>query len=504
MTKTLAPATRASHSVTLQLTHPNQLGMFDRIARTIGKLGGDLRQTDILSPGPKRTTRGLSLRARDRGHAEKIIDAVRNLDRVEVLEISDPVFRLHQGGKISVQSKIPVATRETLSLAYTPGVARVSSAIAEDHSRAWTLTGKGNSIAVVSDGTAVLGLGDIGPEAAMPVMEGKAMLFKEFAGIDAYPVCLRTTASEEIVETVANLSVGFGGINLEDISAPRCFEIEEKLQVRLDIPVFHDDQHGTAIVVLAGLLNAFRLTRQNLSRVRIVISGAGAAGMAITRMLLESGARDIVVCDRGGILHPERAGELNASKQWLARHTNPRRLSGRLDHALNGANVFIGVSAPRLLSPKTIRRMAPRAIVFALANPIPEIMPEEAARHALIVATGRSDYPNQINNVLAFPGVFRGALNIQARRITEDMKLAAAAAIAGCVPQCELASDRIVPSVFDRAVVEKVGSAVAQAAIRNGVARKPIALAKPTNGQITLAAPPRPPRPVRAARHGVL
>jgi malate dehydrogenase (oxaloacetate-decarboxylating) len=357
-------------------------------------------------------------------------------------------------------------------MAYTPGVARVSQAIAEDRKKAWQLTIKGNSVAVVSDGTAVLGLGDIGPEAAMPVMEGKAMLFKEFAGIDAYPICLNTKEPDEIVAAVAALSVGFGGINLEDISAPRCFEIEERLQQRLDIPVFHDDQHGTAVVVLAALLNAQRLTRGKVSALRIVISGAGAAGTAITKMLLSAGARDIVVCDRQGIVNQDRAAELNPSKQWLAAHTNPRGLRGTLEDALKHAGVFIGVSGPGTVSAQALDRMAAKPVIFALANPIPEIMPEEAAGKAFIVATGRSDYPNQINNVLAFPGIFRGALNVRARQINEAMKLAAAHAIANSISRRQLNPEYIVPSVFNQDVVQKVATAVQEVAIQTGVARK--------------------------------
>ncbi|HYG33349.1 MAG TPA: NAD-dependent malic enzyme [Clostridia bacterium] len=476
MMKSALSTPSSGQDYTVQLSYPNQIGMFARIAHTIGAHGGDLGDINIVAPGSKLMTRGLNIRARNEDHLNKIIAAVRNLEHVKVVGILDPVLRMHQGGKISVQSKMPIASRETLSMAYTPGVARVSTAIAQDHSKVWSLTTKCNSVAVVSDGTAVLGLGDIGPEAAMPVMEGKAMLFKEFGDIDAYPICLKTKDPAQIVETVANLSVGFGGINLEDISAPRCFEIEEQLQQRLDIPVFHDDQHGTAIVVLAGLLNAVRLTGQKLSRIRITISGAGAAGMAITKMLLQSGAKDVIVCDRQGTLHEGRAAELNPSKLWLAQHTNPRRLAGSLEDALRGANVFIGVSAPGLLNAKAIKRMASKPIVFALSNPVPEIMPEEAGKHAFIVATGRSDYPNQINNVLAFPGVFRGALNVRAGKISDQMKNAAARAIAACVDPQELAPDHIVPSVFDRSVVEQVAKAVEQAAVRSGVAKQPEAL----------------------------
>ncbi len=325
---------------------------------------------------------------------------------------------------------------------------------------------------MVSDGTAVLGLGDIGPEAAMPVMEGKAMLFKEFAGINAYPICLSTKDTQQIVEAVKHLAVGFGGINLEDISAPRCFDIERGLQKELDIPVFHDDQHGTAVVVLAALLNALRLTGQKLERLRIVISGAGAAGMAVTQILLRDGARDIVVCDRQGLLHQGRLADLNASKAWLARNTNPRQLRGRIQDALRDANVFIGVSGPGTLQAKDLRRMSKRPIVFALANPTPEIMPEDAARVAYIVATGRSDYANQINNVLAFPGIFRGALDVRATQITESMKQAAAHAIAGCIAPSELSFEYIVPSVFNRQVVQRVAAAVQRAALKAGVARK--------------------------------
>jgi malate dehydrogenase (oxaloacetate-decarboxylating) len=472
MVKMLEPAPVAGHSFIMQLQYRNQLGMFARIAETIGKHGGDLGTIDNLEPGSQFMTRGVSVQVRNQDQAEEIVAAIRDLEEVKVVEVADPIFRLHKGGKISVRSKTPIASREMLSMAYTPGVARVSAAIAEDRQRVWGLTAKSNSVAVVSDGTAVLGLGDIGPEAAMPVMEGKAVLFKEFGDVDAYPICLRTKDPDGIVETVANLSVGFGGINLEDISAPRCFEVEEKLQERLDIPVFHDDQHGTAIVVLAGLLNALRLTGQKLGRLKIVISGAGAAGMAITRILIKSGARNIVICDREGVLHSGRNGQLNESKRWLARHTNPRKLRGKLEDALRGAHVFIGVSAPGLLDARALKRMAPKPIVFALANPVPEIMPEHAAPHAAIVATGRSDYPNQINNVLAFPGVFRGALNIRAGRINEAMKLAAAEAIAGCVSPKELAADYIVPSVFNRSVVQQVATAVQQAALASGVVTK--------------------------------
>jgi malate dehydrogenase (oxaloacetate-decarboxylating) len=445
--------------------------MFARIVTSIGKHGGDLGAVDIVTPEAKVMTRDITVRARDEAHRDEIVSALRHLAHVKIVHVSDRVFLLHLGGKISIQNKVPLTTRDMLSMAYTPGVARVCQAIAAEPRKAWQLTIKGNSVAVISDGTAVLGLGDIGPEAAMPVMEGKAMLFKEFAGIDAYPICLRTKDPDEIVAAVKYLSVGFGGINLEDISAPRCFEIERRLQEQLNIPVFHDDQHGTAVVVLAALLNALRLTKQKLERLRIVVCGAGAAGAAVTQILLRGGARDIIVCDREGIIDSGRLPELNESKAWLAQHTNPRNLRGRLDEALRGANVFIGVSGPGRLRAKQLKRMARKPIVFALANPTPEIMPEEAARVAFIVATGRSDYPNQINNVLAFPGIFRGALNVRARQITEGMKQAAARAIAGCIGS-ELSPEYIVPSVFNRDVVQRVAEAVQRAALKAGVARR--------------------------------
>ncbi len=456
----------------MRLNYPNGIGMFARIAQVIGKHDGDLGGIDIVSADNKTMTRDVTVRARDQDHVHEIVLAVRGIDKVKVVNVSDRIFLLHLGGKIAIQNKVPVTTRDTLSMAYTPGVARVSLAIAEERKRAWQLTIKGNSVAVVSDGTAVLGLGDIGPEAAMPVMEGKAMLFKEFGGIDAYPICLNTKEPDEIVAAVSAFAVGFGGINLEDISAPRCFEIEEKLQQRLDIPVFHDDQHGTAVVVLAALLNAVRLTRQKISRLRIVISGAGAAGTAITKILLTAGATDIVVCDRQGIVSQHRAGDLNPSKLWLATHTNPRAMKGTLEDALKRADVFIGVSGPGTVDARALERMASKPFVFALANPIPEIMPEEAAGKAYIVATGRSDYPNQINNVLAFPGIFRGALNVRAREINEAMKLAAARAIASSIPPRQLNPEYIVPSVFNREVVQQVAAAVQAAAIKTGVARK--------------------------------
>ena len=357
-----------SYSFTIRLSYPNRIGMFARIVNTIGQHGGDLGAVDIVAPDAKVMTRDVTVRARDDAHQGEIVSSVRRLSKVKVVNVSDRVFLLHLGGKLAVQNKVQVTTRDTLSMVYTPGVARVCEAIAAEPRKAWQLTIKGNSVAVVSDGTAVLGLGDIGPEAAMPVMEGKAMLFKEFAGIDAYPICLRTKDPDEIVAAVKHLSVGFGGINLEDISAPRCFDIERRLQEQVDIPVFHDDQHGTAIVVLAALINSLRLTKQKLQDLRIVISGAGAAGVAVTRILLRGGARDIMVCDRHGIINEKRLPELNESKAWLAQNTNSRKRHGRLEDALSGANVFIGVSEPGVLQAKHLKRMARRAIIWLFAD----------------------------------------------------------------------------------------------------------------------------------------
>ena len=461
-----------SYTFTMRTLYPNVVGMFARIVSAIGRLGGDLGAVDIVAPSAKTMTRDITVRARDTAHQDRIVEAVRSIPRARVLHVSDRVTLLHLGGKIAIQNKIPLTTRDALSMAYTPGVARVCEMIAADPRKAWQLTIKGNSVAVVSDGSAVLGLGNLGPEAAMPVMEGKAMLFKEFGNIDAYPICLRTQEPAAIIETVAHLSAGFGGINLEDIAAPQCFEIEEALQARLNIPVFHDDQHGTAVVVLAALLNALRLTRNSMDRMRVVIAGAGAAGTAIARILLNAGVQDLIVCDRHGVLHPGRKDALPPHKRWLSEHTNPRRIAGKLEDALVKARVFIGVSGPNTVSRRALDRMAARPIVFALANPVPEIPVEEAAGRAYIMATGRSDYPNQINNVLAFPGIFRGALDVRARRITESMKLAAAQALSAAVTEAELSAEYIIPSAFNREIVPVVAQAVAQAAIEAGVARK--------------------------------
>ena len=458
-----------SYSFTMRLRIRNRVGMLARVLRTIAREKGDPGGIDLVRGDGDFRVRDVTVNARDDAHAAQIQRAVGKLRCVTVLHVSDRVFLLHLGGKIHIQNKVALNTRDTLSMAYTPGVARVCMAIAEDKSKVNMLTIKRNSVAVVSDGTAVLGLGDIGPEAAMPVREGKAMLFKEFGDIDAYPICLRTKNVDEIVNAVKWISTGFGGINLEDISAPRCFEVERRLKQELDIPVFHDDQHGTAVVVLAATFNALKIARLRLKEIKVLIVGAGAAGVAVTKILLAAGVRHIVLCDRKGIISRQRLPELDVYKTWLARNTNPQNLTGSIGEAATGAHLFIGVSGPGVFTVRELKRMARRPIVFALANPIPEIMPDEAQRYARIVATGRSDYPNQINNVLAFPGIFRGALNARARDINEPMKLAAAKAIAGCVSASELSEEYIVPSVFDREVAKRVAHAVAQAAVASGV-----------------------------------
>ena len=462
----------ASFSGTLRVRLPDAPGSFARLAAAIGDAGGSLGAIDLVRVERQHKVRDVTVAAGSEQHLHAIVAAVRALEGVEVEHVSDRTFLLHLGGKLEVRPKSPLKTRDDLSMAYTPGVARICEAIAESPEAAWNLTVKQNTVAVVSDGTAVLGLGDIGPEAAMPVMEGKAMLFKEFGGVDAWPICLATTDVDEIVQVVKAIAPGFGGVNLEDISAPRCFAIEQRLRDELDIPVFHDDQHGTAIVVLAALVNALKVVGKTLEDVKIVVTGVGAAGIAVTDILLSAGARRIVGCDRRGAVHPDREG-LDAVKAAYAERTNRDRETGTADDLLAGADVYLGLSQPGAVSVEAIARMAPDAIVFAMANPTPEVRPEELPPgRVAVVATGRSDYPNQINNVLAFPGVFRGALDVRARAITEGMKVAASHALATVIPDDELAPDYIVPSVFDRTVAPAVAAAVAEAAARDGVSRR--------------------------------
>ena len=458
----------ASFSATLRVHVPDSPGSFARLAQAIGDAGGLLGAIDIVRVEPGRKIRDVTVEATDADHIGRIADAVRALDGVEVEHVSDRTFLLHLGGKIEMRSKSPIRTRDDLSMAYTPGVARISAAIAADPGAAWTLTSKQNTVAVVTDGTAVLGLGNIGPEAALPVMEGKAALFKEFAGVDAWPICLATTDPDEIVAAVKAIAPGFGGINLEDISSPRCFEIERRLREELSIPVFHDDQHGTAIVVLAALLNALRVVDKNLADTRIVTTGVGAAGIAVTDILLAAGARTVIGCDEGGAIHRERTG-LSTAKAAYAERTNHACERGTADELLADADIFLGFSVPGAISAEGVSRMRDDAIVFALANPRPEVDPEEIEKYAAVVATGRSDYPNQINNVLAFPGVFRGALDARAASITHEMELAAAHALAGVIPPEKLSSDYIVPSVFDRSVAPVVARAVEMAAVDDGL-----------------------------------
>ncbi len=461
-----------SFSATLRLRLEDAPGTFARVADAIGDAGGSLGAIDIVRVEPHHKVRDVTVSATDETHLHRIAEAAHSVEGVEVLRISDRTFLMHLGGKIEVASRVPLKTRDDLSMAYTPGVARISQAIADDPSAAWNLTIKQNTVAVVSDGTAVLGLGDIGPEAAMPVMEGKAVLFKEFGGVDAWPICLATKDPDEIVAICKAIAPGFGGINLEDISAPRCFEIEARLREELDIPVFHDDQHGTAIVVLAALVNALTVVGKRLEDVKIVTTGVGAAGVATADVLLAAGARRLIGCDHEGAVYRGRPG-LPPHKAAFAERTNPDNESCTADEALAGADVFIGLSAPGAVTAAGVRTMAKDAIVFAMANPTPEVFPEELDGEVAVVATGRSDYPNQINNVLAFPGVFRGALDVRATSITKEMEVAAARAIASAIAPEELGNEYIIPSVFNRDVSPRVAAAVAEAAEQSGVARRP-------------------------------
>ena len=461
----------ASYSLTLRIALPQRPGSFASVAAAIGGTGATLGAIDIVRVEDHETVRDVTVACEDAEHGEAVVAAVRALDAVNVESVSDRTFLMHLGGKIEITPKVSVKTRDDLSMAYTPGVARVSQAIADDSSKAWTLTIKGNTVAVVSDGSAVLGLGDIGPRAAMPVMEGKALLFKQLAGVDAFPLCIATQDVDEIVAFVKAAEPAFGGINLEDISAPRCFEIERRLSAELDVPVFHDDQHGTAIVVLAALLNALRVVGKRAEDIRVVIVGAGAAGVACAEIIRAHGVRELLVCDIEGVLYPGRPG-LDPMRAALAEHTNPGGRRGTAGELLVGADVMVGVSGPGAVSAEAVRAMAPGAVVFAMANPVPEVQPEDVGHDVAIMATGRSDYPNQINNVLAFPGVFRGALDVRARTINEEMKLAAAWAIADVIEPDERHAEYIVPSAFNPRVAEAVAAAVAEAAVRTGVARR--------------------------------
>jgi malate dehydrogenase (oxaloacetate-decarboxylating) len=461
----------ASYSLTLRVEFPHEAGALGKILTTIGDADGMVGAVDIVRMRNDRTTRDITVNARDSEHGQQVVQVVEDLPQVRVINVSDRTFLMHLGGKIEVRSKLQIRTRDDLSMVYTPGVARVCRAIASDSERAFNLTIKRNTVAVVSDGTAVLGLGDIGPLAAMPVMEGKAALFKQFANVDAFPICLDTKDTDAIVETVKNLAPAFGGINLEDISAPRCFEVEERLKKDLDIPVFHDDQHGTAVVVLAALINSLKIVDKDFEGLRIVVNGVGASGVACAKIIMAAGAKNIVGCDSKGIVHEGRE-DLNESKRWFSENTNPEGRTGDLRDAVAGADLFLGLSVPDVLTVEHVESMNPDPIIFAMANPDPEIRPEVAMGKARIIATGRSDYPNQINNVLCFPGIFRGALDVRAREIDEPMKLAAAEAIAGVIPPEDLSEDYIIPSVFDERVAPAVAEAVANKARETGSARR--------------------------------
>jgi malate dehydrogenase (oxaloacetate-decarboxylating) len=462
----------SNYRLTVRLELANRPGMFARVATVLAEQGANLGAVDIVSAAADTMVRDITFDVLTEEHGERVLERLNGMPNVRVLSASDRIFLLHLGGKIRVQSKLPLATRHVLSMVYTPGVGRVSQAIAKDRSKAYAFTSKSNSVAIVTDGSAVLGLGNLGPEAALPVMEGKAMLFREFAGIDAWPICLSTQDPEEIIRIVQGIAPGFGAINLEDISAPRCFEIERRLKGSMDIPIMHDDQHGTAVVILAALTNALKVINRSFEDIRVVVNGLGAAGTACCRILLAAGVSHLVGCEREGIVlagDPERLRAFRTDLTACIRKDQP---TGTLQDALRNADVFIGLSVGNVLQPGDLDLMAKDRIVFAMANPDPEISPQVGASRCRIFSTGRSDYPNQINNALTFPGIFRGALDVQAKDINEAMKLAAAQAIAEVIPESALSEDYIIPSVFDKEVVPRVAKAVATAARESGVARR--------------------------------
>ena len=466
------PAPGVAYSITVRAEYPNAPGMLGRITSAIGNAGGDASAIDVVSTASGKMVRDFTINARSIEHGQEVAEAIAAVETVTIRTVSDPTFLLHLGGKIEMRSKVPVTTRDDMSKAYTPGVGRVCMAIHADPEAVWSLTGKGHTVAVVSDGTAVLGLGNIGAAAALPVMEGKALLFKEFGGVDAWPIVLDTQDTEEIIAIVKAIAPGFGGINLEDISAPRCFEIEERLKKELDIPVFHDDQHGTAVVVLAGLINALKLVKKRPEDLKFVVAGVGAAGTACTKIMLSYGVKNIIGFDRSGALSRDRDYGDNTMKKWFADNTNPDDFKGNLAEGLAGADVFLGLAGPGLVTPEDVARMSSDAIVFALSNPDPEIWPEDIPDNVRIMATGRTDYPNQVNNSLCFPGLFAGVLDVRAREINDEMKIAAAEAIASVIPDNVISDDFIIPSVFDENVSRSVSNAVAQKAQETEVARR--------------------------------
>src|SRR5215813_12061753 len=467
----------AQYSVTIRVELDARQEPLGKLTAAIAEAGGQLQGVDLVpGAGPEgKRVREFTIDAQDREHWERILRAIGSTRGAKVLDYVDRTMQMHRGGKIEVTNKYPLKTRDDLSMAYTPGVARVCQDIHADRAKAFEYTIKKNTVAVVSDGSAVLGLGNIGPEAAMPVMEGKAMLFKEFAEVDAFPICLDTQDPEEIIKAVELIAPTFGGINLEDISAPRCFEIEDRLKETLDIPVFHDDQHGTAVVTMAALFNALKIVDKPIEQLRVLVVGLGAAGVAVTKMMLEAGITHVIGADRKGALSTARedyaSGEMNSTKRWYAENSNPECIHGQPDDVIEGMDLFVGLSGPGIIEGSDLAKMNDDAIVFAMANPTPEVMPEDAAPYVRIMATGRSDYPNQINNVLAFPGIFRGALDAGAPSITEEMKLAAAHGIAAAVADDDLAEDYIIPSVFNRDVAPMVAKAVVEEAKREGLAR---------------------------------
>lgn len=466
------PAPGVAYSITVRAEYPNAPGMLGRITSAIGNAGGDASAIDVVSTSSGNMVRDFTINARSIEHGQEVVDAVAAVESVNIRTVSDPTFLLHLGGKIEMHSKVPVNTRDDMSKAYTPGVGRVCMAIHNDPEAVWSLTGKGHTVAVVSDGSAVLGLGNIGAAASLPVMEGKALLFKEFGGVDAWPVVLDTQDTEEIINIVKAIAPGFGGINLEDISAPRCFEIEDRLKKELDIPVFHDDQHGTAVVVLAGLINALKLTKKQPRDLKVVVAGVGASGTACTKIMLSYGVKNLIGFDREGALSRKRDYGDNRMKKWYADNTNPDDFTGSLEEGLKGADVFLGLAGPGLVTPEQVATMKDEAIVFALSNPDPEIWPEDVPGNVRIMATGRTDYPNQVNNSLCFPGLFAGVLDVRAREINDEMKIAAAQAIADVIPENAVSEDFIIPSVFDERVAQNVAEAVAQKAQETEVARR--------------------------------
>jgi malate dehydrogenase (oxaloacetate-decarboxylating) len=461
-----------AYTITVRCHIENQPGMLGKVATVIGEVGGDIGAIDLVRAERKAIIRDITVRVQDELHGDRIVRRMNAIAGVRVLNVSDRVFLMHLGGKITIQSRHQLQTRDDLSLIYTPGVARICRAIHRDPENAYSLTIKKNSLAVVSDGSAILGLGNLGPEAAIPVMEGKAVLFKELANIDAFPICLKSQDTDIIVQTVEQIAPVFGAINLEDIAAPRCFEVERRLIDRLDIPVMHDDQHGTAVVVLAALRNAAQVVGKQLNQMRVVVNGVGAAGTAIIMSLVDAGIGEITAVDKMGILHREDVQLLAPMQREVAERTNREGRRGKLADALIGADAFVGVSAGNILTAEMVQSMASDSIVFALANPIPEGDPEMLLNYARIVATGRSDFPNQINNALSFPGIFRGALDVRAKGITVGMRLAAANGLASVIPIADLSEEYIVPSVFNRDVVPTIARFVAQAAQEAGIARR--------------------------------